>query len=500
MDIQATCVGMAQGSPLAPSIIVIFGVSGDLARTMLVPSLFALKRGGLLPERFAIIGFARRPWDDDAFRKEMQRFVKDADPAEWAAFARSLYYVNGDFTDASAESFAPLRERIHKLRRDLDLGNNVLFHLSTPPQYYGEIAHKLDAGNLLHSQHGWRRLIIEKPFGQDEASARVLDRQLLQVTDEQSIYRIDHFLGKETVQNMLVFRFANPSFEPIWNQHYIDHVQITAAETDGVGTRAGFYDKAGAVRDMIQNHLLQLLCITAMEPPVAYNATSLRDETAKVLKSIRLPDPAKDWVLGQYGRGRTGDREAAAYREEENVPRDSRTPTFAAVRLHVDNWRWAGVPFYLRSGKRLPRKLTTICIHFKPTPHLMFAVEPGHLQPNVLTFRLQPEEGIVQTFLAKQPGPSICLQPVTMTFRYDAAFGIKSPPSAYQWLLHDAMKGDQTLFARSDWIYQAWSLVDPAIRFWDKKAELPTYVAGSWGPEPAEALLRQDGRSWQCIR
>jgi len=355
MDFKVSCTGLAKTAPAEPCIIVIFGVTGDLARTMLVPSLFALFRNGLLPERFAIVGFARKPWSDEQFRSEMKQYVKDK-AGVWPQFASHLMYVAGDFTDPSAESLGPLRERLHLLRHERELSDNVLYHLSTPPRYYGEIAHKLDAANLLHSDGGWRRIIIEKPFGDDEASARALDRQLLQVVEEKSIYRIDHFLGKETVQNMLVFRFANPSFEPIWNQHYIDHVQITAAEAEGIGTRAGYYDKSGVVRDMIQNHLLQLLCITAMEPPVLYSAAALRDETAKVLRSIRLPDVAKDWVFGQYGRGANAEGDGAAYREEAAVAADSRTPTFAAVRLYLDNWRWAGVPFYLRSGKRLPRK------------------------------------------------------------------------------------------------------------------------------------------------
>jgi glucose-6-phosphate 1-dehydrogenase len=274
-------------------------------------------------------------------------------------------------------------------------------------------------------------------------------------------------------------------------------VQITAAETEGIGTRAGYYDSAGVIRDMIQNHLLQLLCMTAMEPPVAYDGVSLRDETTKVLRSIRPTDVRGDWVVGQYGRSMDG--KMAAYRKEANVPADSRTPTYAAVRLYLDSWRWAGVPFYLRSGKRLSSKVTTICIHFKPTPHLMFAVDGAALRSNVLTFRVQPDEGIVYNFLAKQPGPGICLQPVKMTFRYDTAFGIKQPPSAYQWLLHDAMHGDQTLFARSDWIYEAWSVVDAAIRYWENNKETPLYAAGTWGPDQAEQLLAKDGRSWQCI-
>jgi len=319
------------------------------------------------------------------------------------------------------------------------------------------------------------------------------------VINEEQIYRVDHYLGKETVQNMLVFRFANPGFEPIWNHHYIDHVQITAAEDEGIGTRAGYYDTTGVVRDMVQNHLLQLLCMAAMEPPVSYDGVSLRNETVKVLQAIRPVDVQRDCVLGQYGAGELDSHEIRAYRDEENVPLDSATPTFAALKLTLDNWRWARVPFYVRTGKRLPRKCTEISIHFKPTPHLMFPVEnSGQWHNNILTFCLQPNEGIVQTFLAKQPGPDICLRPVTMHFRYDLTFGITQPPSAYEWLLHDAMQGNQTLFARSDWIYEAWSLVDPVMTYWETQGarDLPLYPAGTWGPEAAAALVARDGRAW----
>ena len=298
---------------------------------------------------------------------------------------------------------------------------------------------------------------------------------------------------------MLVFRFANPGFEPIWNHHYIDHVQITAAEDEGIGTRAGYYNTTGVVRDMVQNHLLQLLCMAAMEPPVSYDGVSLRNETVKVLQAIRPVDVQRDCVLGQYGAGELDSHEIQAYRDEENVPLDSATPTFAALKLTLDNWRWARVPFYVRTGKRLPRKCTEISIHFKPTPHLMFAVENGgQWHNNILTFCLQPNEGIVHTFLAKQPGPDICLRPVTMHFRYDLTFGITHPPSAYEWLFHDAMQGDQTLFARSDWIYEAWSLVDPVIPYWEAQGarDLLLYPAGTWGPEAAEALVARDGRAW----
>jgi glucose-6-phosphate 1-dehydrogenase len=388
------------------------------------------------------------------------------------------------------------------VRTERHLPDNVLFHFSTPPSLYSEIAHKLAAASLLASADGWRRILIEKPFGHDEASARALDRQLLEVVEETQLYRVDHYLGKETVQNMLAFRFANPSFEPIWNRRYIDHVQITAAESEGIGTRAGYYEGTGVVRDMIQNHLLQLVCMTAMEPPVAYDGRSLRDETVKVLHAVKPLDVRRDCVLGQYSSGALGGHSVPAYRDEANVSADSTTPTFAALKAEIGNWRWAGVPFYLRTGKRLPRKVTEVSIHFKPTPHVMFPIEASeHLQHNILTFRLQPDEGIIHTFLAKQPGPDICLQPVTMNFCYERAFGIEEPPSAYEWLLLDAMQGDQTLFPRSDWIYEAWSIVDPINEQWEARPpdDLPTYAAGTWGPEAADALLGRDGRAWQVL-
>jgi glucose-6-phosphate 1-dehydrogenase len=404
MTLAVDCMGMAKGRPPEPCVVVIFGASGDLARRTLIPSLYALACQDLLPEPFAIVGFARRDWDDAAFRDEMYRYVAHRPNfrAEvWQRFARRLSYVAGDFSAPASAAYLALREKIAKVQADWHVPGNILFHLSTPPQFYGDIVHRLAAVALLQSDAGWRRVIIEKPFGRDEASARALDRQLLAVVDEARLYRVDHYLGKETVQNMLVFRFANPGFEPIWNRLYIDHVQITAAESDGIGTRAGYYESNGVVRDMIQNHLLQLLCTTAMEPPVAYDGTALRNETAKVLQAVKPPNVRRDGVLGQYGAGESDGQRVRAYREEADVPATSTTPTFAALRLGIDNWRWAGVPFYLRSGKRLPRKLTEISIHFKPTPHLMFPVDDAeHLQRNVLVFRLQPDEGIIHTFLA----------------------------------------------------------------------------------------------------
>ena len=499
--LKVNCMGMAHGTPPEPCVVVIFGVAGDLGRTTIVPSLYALGRQGLLPEPFAVLGVARREWDNDTFRAHMLTFAqdrKDFTEQSWQQFARCLYYVQGDFS--AAQTYAALREHLKAVQAEHHLPDTVLFHLSVPPQLYGDIAHQLAAASLLQSHNGWRRLMIEKPFGHDDASARKLDQQLLQVVSEEQLYRVDHYLGKDTVQNMLAFRFANPGFEPIWNHHYIDHVQITVAEAEGIGTRAGYYEQTGVVRDMVQNHLLQLLCMVAMEPPVSYNGAALRNETAKVLQAVRPIDMAHDCILGQYGAGEIDGQEVPAYRDEESVPAHSTTPTFAALKLILDNWRWARMPFYLRTGKRLPEKRTTVTVQFKPTPHLMFPISNGaQYLSNVLTFYLQPNEGIVHTFLAKQPGPDIRLCPVTMNFCYDLAFGIPSPPSAYEWLLHDAMQGDQTLFARSDWIYQAWAIVDPIIKHWESKAvpDIAIYPAGTWGSKLADDLLTRDGRTWQ---
>ncbi|MGE5860860.1 MAG: glucose-6-phosphate dehydrogenase, partial [Ignavibacteria bacterium] len=360
----------------------------------------------------------------------------------------------------------------------------------------------LSESSLAKGKSGWRRIIIEKPFGSDEKSAKELDHEIHKVFEEEQIFRVDHFLGKETVQNMLVFRFANPGFEPIWNRNYIDNVQITVAEEIGIGTRGNFYEKTGILRDMVQNHLLQLLCMTAIEPPVHYNANALRMETWQVLESICKINVEKDTVLGQYGKGIIDGKEVPGYREENNVSKESTTPTFAALKLTLDNWRWSGVPFYLRTGKRLKKKITEVSIKFKPTPHLMFPVDgQKKLNPGSVVFRLQPNEGIIYTFIAKQPGAELKLQPVNLNFEYASTFGIDEPPSAYQWLLFDAMKGDQTLFPKSDWITKAWSVLDPIIKKWEEKpwSKLPNYKAGSWGPAEAAELLKRNDMEWNLV-
>lgn len=496
-QIAVECTGIAKGAPPESCVAVIFGAGGDLARRELIPSLFQLFREHLLPAEFAVIGFSRSSWSDQEFRDHLLEIMAPSlpDEADWAAFARLLHFQPGDFTDA--DSYARLDGKLSEVRSEHGIADNVFFHLAAPPDYFCPIVEQLDRAGLSRGE-GWRRLVVEKPFGTDRESARDLDRRLRRTFPEDAIYRIDHFLGKETVQNMLVFRFANPSFEPIWNRNYIDHVQITVAEEIGIGTRAGFYEKVGVVRDMLQNHLLQLLCLTAIEPPIRYDGASLRDETVKVLRSIQPIDLEKDAVTGQYGPGAIRGKTVPGYREEKGVAPDSTTPTFAAVRLFLNNWRWEGVPFFLRTGKRMEQKLTEICIQFKPTPHLMFPVNVASLQSNLLVFRLAPQEGIIQIFAAKRPGPELRMCSVRMNFLYSTAFELVDEPRAYAWLLRDVMQGDQTLFARADWIDHAWEIVDPIVEHRSVPG-LPGYPAGSWGPGEADRLIREGGRTWRQI-
>jgi len=483
------------------SIIVIFGASGDLAHKELLPALFALYCLNFLPKKFSIIGFDRKEFDIKSYRDEMKNAVekvKSCEDAKWKSFADNLYYVQGDFVKKPEESFKNLSSQIQKIQSEKNISDNVLFHLAVSPLFYSKVIHELGESYLSKSENGWRRIIIEKPFGWDEKSARELDKEIHKVFREDQIFRVDHFLGKETVQNMLVFRFANPGYEPIWNRNYIDSIQITVSEDIGIGTRAAFYEKIGIMRDMIQNHLFQLMCITAIEPPVNYNANSLRSETLQVLEAV-CEIKKEDIVFGQYDSGEVKGEKVQAYRKENNVSTTSETPTYAALRIYLDNWRWAGVPFYLRSGKRLNKKLTEVRIKFKPTPHLMFPLDKGkEKEHNVLTFQIQPNEGIYYKFTAKKPGATLDLTPVDMNFEYATAFGIDEPPNAYQWLIYDALIGDQTLFPTADWIYKAWSLLDPIISEWEKKPwiKFPNYKSGSWGPKEADKLIQEDNRKW----
>jgi glucose-6-phosphate 1-dehydrogenase len=463
-----------------------------------------------------VLGVARSDLSDDGFRRRMREAVSpDSHDAEsvWGGFVQKLHYLSGDF--AREESFAALRQRIQQLREQLGLPDNLLFHLAVPPGLFAPICVQLDRVGLARGASGgqqaedseqngtgWRRVIIEKPFGRDRSSARALHADLQDVFAERQLYRIDHFLGKETVQNMLVFRFANPSFEPIWNHRFIDHVQITVAEDIGIGTRGSFYEKTGVVRDMVQNHLLSLLCMVTLEPPVSYDARSLRNETAKVLQAIAPPETT-DCVAGQYQAGQIGGEPVRGYREEDAVAPGSTTATFAAITLRVDNWRWSGVPFYLRTGKRMARGLTEVSVHFKPVACPMFPqVFPENVNPeqsrNLIAFRVKPEEGILQAFIAKRPGSELCLAPVTSRFLYADAFGITRPPRAYAWLILDAIEGNQTLFAREDWVDEAWRIVDPIVEQFEQQQpdRLHGYAAGSWGPAAAVELMTRGGRRW----
>ena len=503
----------AERNPQACAM-VIFGVSGDLTSRKLMPALYDLYVSVPLPPGFSIIGISRREWSDDEFRSEMRDAVKEhatrpfTDDA-WESFARGLFYVRGNFDDP--ELYPALRDRLTTVDSERGTNGNRLYYLATPPSFYEHIADGLGDAGLVKRQemytdpraNGWNRIVIEKPFGHDLASAQHLNAAIKQVFAEPQVYRIDHYLGKETVQNVLAFRFANILFEPVWNRHYVDQIQITVAESLGIENRATYYEEAGSLRDMVQSHMLQLLSVVAMEPPAFFNGDALRDEKVKVLRSVVPPGGdrvAQDVVRGQYAGGYVAGSEVVGYRDEDGVNPESRTETFVALKLEIDNWRWNGVPFYLRTGKRLPRRVTEIAIQFKSVPHLMFKLTEGQsLPPNVLTMRIQPDEGISLRVAAKVPGAGTKLQPVQMDFDYGASFG-QAGPDAYVRLLLDAMLGDPTLFARDDEIDTAWSLMQPIIDAWAElpvTQALPHYEAGTWGPVDAELLMANDRRTWR---
>jgi glucose-6-phosphate 1-dehydrogenase len=487
-------------------VVVIFGAAGDLTKRKLVPALYNLKHSKLLSDQFAVLGIARAQMSDEEFRSRMRDDMKEfatdeVDPEQWKWLEERLYYMSGDFNDDAM--YDQLKSRIVELDTKHETQGNCAFYLAAAPQFFAPIVEQLGRVKLTNEEEEhWRRVVIEKPFGRDLESARRLNQQIGSILDEHQIYRIDHYLGKETVQNILVFRFGNGIFEPIWNRRYIDSVQITAAEKVGVELRGAYYESAGALRDMVPNHLLQLVTLTAMEPPISFGANAVRDEQAKILHAIQCPSPdqaAERSVRGQYGPGEIDGKRVAGYREEPNVATDSPTETFVALKLLIDNWRWADVPFYLRTGKHLAARDTEIAIQFKRPPFVLFQkTGVDELLRNRLVLHIQPDEGISLRFGAKIPGSIMNIGAVDMDFDYEDYFG-DTPSTGYERLLHDCMVGDATLFQRADQVEAGWAVVDPIQKAWSKAsaANFPNYAAGSWGPDEADELLRRDGREWE---
>jgi glucose-6-phosphate 1-dehydrogenase len=477
---------------ILPTSIIIFGASGDLTQRKLVPSLFNLYRKGRMPKQFRIIGYGNTAFSNEKFRAHLEEGMKEFasfefTPEEWTDFAAHLEYLQGRYTD-----LADFKKLGTLLNEQAAGSGNRIYYMATPPGVFPNIIDLLGLTGQLMEQNGWRRVVIEKPFGTDFESARSLNEQIHRALNENQIYRIDHYLGKETVQNILVTRFANTIFEPLWNRNYIDHVEVTVAEEVGVEHRGRFYDSVGVLRDMLQNHLLQLVALVAMEPPASFDATALRNEKVKVLSSIRRmkeKDVLQDTVRAQY----------KGYRSEEGVDAESTTPTYAALKLRIDNWRWQGVPFYLRSGKRLKEKLSQITIQFKEPPHLLFPSKQDGLTPNMLVLYLQPDEGVHWRFEAKVPDTIAQLRSVDMEFHYADSFGKTAIPEAYERLLLDTISGDASLFTRADEVETAWSLIDPILETWEapqKQQPLAFYEPGSWGPAESEELLARDGKAW----
>ncbi len=488
-----------------PCTMVIFGAAGDLTRRKLIPALYNLAKTQVLSREFAIIGVARTPMSDEDFRKKLTADMKQfaTEPVDndlWEWFVKRLYYVPGDFDDKNV--YSKLKVTLAKVDEEHTTHGNHFYYLATAANYFGLIVEQLAANGLMDENQHWRRVIVEKPFGHDLESAKALNAQLLKVVKEDQIYRIDHYLGKETVQNIMAFRFANGIFEPIWNRRYIDHVQISVAETVGVESRGSYYDQAGALRDMVPNHIMQLISLTAMEPPVSFRPDSVRDEQAKILHAIQplsAEDVLSKTVRGQYGEGIVNDQRVPAYRSEQDVPPDSKTETYVAMKLQIDNWRWADVPFYLRTGKALAAHNTHIVIQFRRAPFVLFRDTPvDNLMPNQLILHIQPEEGISLRFAAKVPGPNMRLGAVDMNFEYQDYFG-SQPSTGYERLLYDCMIGDATLFQRADMVEAGWCVVSPVLDVWKAlpPRSFPNYAAGSWGPKDADELLERDGRHWR---
>jgi glucose-6-phosphate 1-dehydrogenase len=478
-----------------PCVFVIFGASGDLTRSKLLPAIFNLCEEDYLPEEFAILGVARPQIDQAEYRKQMREQVRQVEgeplqPEKWKRIEDRLYYISGEFTDPAL--FARVKQTLADIREGHHIPANFLFYFAVPPDVFGLVADGLANAGLLKEDEGWRRVIVEKPFGYDLPTARALNAELRRGIHESQIYRIDHYLGKETVQNILAFRFANGIFEPIWNRRYVDSVQMTVAEDTGVGRRGAYYDKAGALRDIVQNHMFQVLTLVAMEPPISFGGEDVRDEKVRVLHAV--PPLTRDDVLRHVVRG-----QYAGYTQEPNVNPQSRTETFVAMRLFIDNWRWAGVPFYLRTGKRLPRRITEVVVQFKRAPLMLFRDTPVRsLTPNTLILRIQPNEGISLCFNAKVPGPFERLDTVTMDFSYEGYFKAE-PTTGYETLLFDAMTGDQTLFHRMDMVEAGWQIVAPILDEWtnNTRSHIPVYPDGSSGPSEADVLIESDGREWR---
>jgi glucose-6-phosphate 1-dehydrogenase len=503
--------GSAPARPAEPCVLVIFGASGDLTRRLLIPSLYNLAHDKLLSQNFALVGVARSASSHEDFRQAMHKAIHESnrvghvDPAIWDSLEQRFYYVTASYQDPAG--YAKVAEVLKQCDLQWSTKGNYLFYLATPPTVFGDIVQQLGQADLTQEREeegrGWRRVIIEKPFGRDLNSARALNQTVLHNFEEHQVYRIDHYLGKETVQNMLVFRFANGMLEPLWNRRYIDHVQITVAETVGVEGRGDYYDTAGLLRDMMQNHMFQLLALVAMEPPYSFASEAVRDEKVKVLHALRpltYEEVLTNTVRGQYGPGMSDGQLLVGYREEPRVPPTSNTETYAAVKLFIENWRWAGVPFYLRSGKALPQRLTEVAIQFRQAPHMLFQHAGAvQCQSNRLILHIQPQEGISWALEAKVPGPAVRLKTVSMDFNYKDFFGV-APSTGYETLLYDAMIGDATLFQRDDIVEAAWNIAMPILDVWQAlpARDFPNYLARqAWGPQTAEALIQRDGRAWR---